>query len=133
MFEWKAEYSVKVQSIDAQHKVLFNIAKELNSAMAKGQGRTVLASVLDRLVSYTVAHFAHEEGLMYKYRYPFLDEHKAQHDALTDRVKQLREDLWQGRAVLTTDVMDFLQEWLTQHIKNSDLKLAEFTNHRVAA
>jgi hemerythrin-like metal-binding protein len=133
MFEWKNDYSVKIQSIDAQHKVLFGLASELNAAMAKGQGKTMLASVLDRLVSYTVAHFANEEALMAKYRYPRLAEHKIEHDALTKKVGKIRADLVSDRGVLTIDVMDFLQDWLTKHIQHSDMHYAEYINARAAA
>jgi hemerythrin-like metal-binding protein len=133
MFEWKPDYSIKIQSIDAQHKVLFGLASELNAAMAKGQGSAALTSVLDRLVSYTVAHFSSEEVLMAKYRYPRLAEHKAEHEALTKKVKQIREALSKGQAVLTIDVMDFLQNWLAKHIKHSDMQYAEYINARAAA
>jgi hemerythrin len=51
MFEWKDAYSVKIPSIDAQHKTLFGLANDLNSAMTKGHGQDVLSGVLDRLVS----------------------------------------------------------------------------------
>ena len=133
MFEWKNDYSVKIQSIDAQHKVLFGLAGELNAAMTKGQGQTVLTSVLDRLVSYTVAHFADEETLMAKHRFPGLAEHRIEHEKLKKQVGKIREDLIQGRGVLTIDVMDFLQDWLTKHIQHSDMRYAEFINARAAA
>ena len=83
--------------------------------------------------SYTVAHFAEEEKLMAKYRYPRLAEHKIEHDALTKKVGKIREDLAQGRGVLTVDVMDFLQDWLTKHIRHSDMHYAEYINARAAA
>ena len=37
------------------------------------------------------------------------DRHKAEHEALKKKVGRLREDLVQGRALLTVDIMDFLQ------------------------
>jgi hemerythrin-like metal-binding protein len=133
MFEWKPEYSVKIDSIDAQHKILFGLASELRNAMAKGQGKAALESILDRLVAYTVAHFANEEVLMAKYKYPRLAEHKVEHEALTKKVKQLREELKTGQSVLTVDVMQFLQNWLSKHIQHSDMRYAEFINARAAA
>ncbi len=62
MFEWKQEYSVGIQSIDAQHQQLFAIAHELYKAMTAGQGKSALSRILDRLVQYTAMHFAHEDG-----------------------------------------------------------------------
>jgi hemerythrin-like metal-binding protein len=133
MFEWKNEYSVKIQSVDTQHKILFSLASELNAAMAKGEGSKRLSSVLDRLLNYTEAHFADEEKLMAKYRYPRLAVHKDEHDVLTKKVRKLREDMVRGDSLLTIDVMDFLQNWLTKHIQNSDMHYAEHINARAAA
>jgi len=133
MFEWKPDYSVKIDSIDAQHKMRFSLARELSAAMAKGQGKAMVAGVLDRLVNYTMTHFANEEALMERYRYPRLAAHKAEHEALTKRVHQLREDMRTARALLTVDVMNFLQDWLAKHIQHSDMAYALFINARVAA
>ena len=133
MFEWKPDYSIKIPGIDAQHKVLFGLADELNTAMSKGQGSKTLSSVLDRLFKYTVTHFTEEEALMARYRYPRLTEHKAEHDALTKKVGRLCEDLRKGEMVLTIDVMAFLQDWLTKHIQHSDMRYAEHINARAAA
>jgi hypothetical protein len=40
---------------------LFAIGRELYAAMSAGQGKSVLAHILDRLVQYTTVHFAHKE------------------------------------------------------------------------
>jgi hemerythrin-like metal-binding protein len=133
MFEWKPEYSVKINTIDGQHQTLFGLARELSSAMDKGKGNTVMASVLDRLVSYTISHFKAEEDLMARYKYPRLAEHKAEHEALTKKVRALLAEMKAGRALLTIDVMDFLQDWLAKHIQRSDMHYAEFINRRAAA
>jgi hemerythrin-like metal-binding protein len=101
--------------------------------MSKGHGSDALASILDRLMSYTVAHFSHEESLMERYRYPRLAEHKAEHEALTKKVRRLREELVKSKNVLTVDVMDFLQDWLSKHIRQSDMQYAEFVNNKMAA
>jgi len=50
MFEWNAGYSVQIGSVDAQHQNLFAISRELYGAMNAGQGRSVPARILKRLV-----------------------------------------------------------------------------------
>lgn len=124
MFEWKSEYSVGVLSIDAQHQNLFAIARELYVAMSAGQGKSALARVLDRLIDYTRAHFAHEERLMRLADYPDLPRHKAEHDALTQRVLKFQAELASGRASMTVQVLQFLKDWLEKHIKVSDGAMA---------
>ncbi len=39
MLEWKAEYSLGLARIDAQHRKLFDYVNALEEAMRKGQGR----------------------------------------------------------------------------------------------
>ena len=92
MFEWNNSYSVGVTSIDAQHRNLFAISSELHAAMATGQGKAVLGRILERLIRYTEAHFAHEERLMQRHKYPELRAHAAEHQALAKQVRQFQAE-----------------------------------------
>ena len=133
MFEWNASYSVGVGSVDAQHQNLFAMCRELHNAMIGGQGKAALARVLDRLVQYTVVHFAHEERLMRLYDYPDQAAHKAEHEALTKQVLKFQEDFAAGRAAMSVQLLQFLRGWLQRHIQGSDLKLAPYLKERAVA
>jgi len=133
MFEWKDEYSVNVVSIDAQHRVLFQIAGELHAAMTAGQGKAGCSKVLNRLVQYTATHFSHEERLMRERRYPDFDKHKALHDALTKQVLKFEADFNSGQVMLTVQLLQFLQGWLTNHIRNTDTKYVPYLSGKIAA
>jgi hemerythrin len=124
MFEWKSEYTVNIGSIDAQHQNLFAIGRELYAAMSAGQGKAVLARILDRLVRYTVVHFAHEERLMQLYKYPDFGKHKAEHDDLTRQVLAFQAEFEGGRAIMAVQVLQLLKDWLERHIKGSDFAYA---------
>ena len=126
MFEWKNEYTVNIGSIDAQHQNLFAIGRELYEAMSTGQGRAVLGRILDRLVQYTSAHFAHEERLLQLHRYPDFAKHKAEHDALVKQVAAFQTEFHSGRASMAVQVLQFLKDWLEKHIKGSDLAYAPY-------
>jgi hemerythrin len=120
MFEWKPEYSVHIQSIDAQHQNLFAIGRELYAAMSAGHGKVAVGKILDRLVQYTAVHFAHEERLMKQYNYPDFAAHKAEHDALTAKVVAFQKEYEAGRATMAVTVLQFVKDWLEQHIRVSD-------------
>jgi hemerythrin len=120
MFEWKNEYAVNIGSVDAQHQTLFAMCRELYAAMSAGQGKAVLARILDRLVRYTAVHFAHEERLMQLHQYPDFARHKAEHDALTRQVLAFQTEFNAGRATMAVQVLQFLKDWLEKHIKGSD-------------
>jgi len=120
MFDWKSEYAVNIGSIDAQHQMLFAISRELYAAMSAGQGKSVLAKILDRLVQYTAMHFAHEERLMQLHNYQDFAAHKAEHDALAKQVVAFQAEFNSGRATMAVQVLQFLKDWLERHIKGSD-------------
>jgi hemerythrin len=132
MFEWSSSYGVGVASIDAQHQNLFAIARELHAAMVAGQGKAALGRILERLVSYTLVHFAHEERLMRLYDYPDLSAHIAEHDGLTKRVTRFQEDFNAGRVAMSVQLLQFLKDWLQRHIQDSDRKYAPHIKDRAA-
>jgi len=133
MFEWNASYSVNIGSIDAQHQNLFAIGRELYAAMNAGQGKSVVAKILDRLIQYTVVHFAHEERLMKVHNYKDYAAHKAEHDALTRQVLQFQRDFQNGRAAMSIQLLQFLKDWLSHHINGSDKKYAPALQEKAVA
>ncbi|HEY1338046.1 MAG TPA: bacteriohemerythrin [Bryobacteraceae bacterium] len=132
MFEWKPEYSVSIPSIDAQHQGLFRTAGELHAAMTAGQGKAAMAKVLDRLVQYTAAHFAHEERLMAQHNYPDLAAHHAEHEALTKQVLDFQEKFQTGQALVTVQLLQFLKSWLEKHIQGTDARYSPYLMNKVA-
>src|SRR5579864_6490115 len=116
LFTWKDAYSVGHPAIDGQHKRLFQFADKLHSAMESGKGRDVLNQTLEDLVLYTKQHFAAEEKLMQQHQYPEYPQHKAEHDALTQKVGKFQQDFAAGKVVLTIELLQFLKDWLSHHI-----------------
>jgi hemerythrin len=127
-FLWKESYSVKVVALDNQHKKLFDIINELYSAMGTGHGRDVAGGVLNKLLNYTVTHFAVEEKLMERHGYPQLASHRAEHKALTDKVLAFKKTFDAGKVNVTPELMTFLQHWLRTHIQTVDQKYSDFLN-----
>jgi hemerythrin len=133
MFEWNANYSVNIGSIDAQHQNLFAIGRELYAAMNAGQGKAVLGKLLDRLVQYTAVHFAHEERLLKLHNYKEYAAHKAEHDALTKQVLQFQADFTSGRAAMSVQLLYFIKDWLEKHINGSDKRYAPALREKAVA
>jgi len=123
---WKAEYSVGINQIDEQHQRLVRLLNELHQAMYDGKSREVMTGVLSQLVDYTKGHFATEERLMQGYLYPGYTAHKAEHDQLTKTVLKFQQELTTGKAVMSIDVLEFLKNWLRNHILGTDQKYSPF-------
>ena len=125
MFEWKPEYSIHVQGVDAQHKELFRLAESLRVAMMAGQGAVAVGKTLDRLADYTSVHFAYEERIMQQCCYPDYEAHKAIHDDLIRQVFELQGQYRRGQTI-TVQVLHFLKNWLVDHIANQDARLGPY-------
>jgi len=122
---WGPMLAVGVKEIDDQHQKLVQMANELNDAMRDGQGREALGKILKELVRYTSYHFATEERLMDQHKYAQSAEHKKQHKDLVHTVTELVAKFEKGDAALSTEVMNFLREWLMKHILNTDKAFAK--------
>ncbi len=100
-----------------------------------GWAMTSLGRVLDGLALYVSYHFAHEEGLFLRAKYPGYERHRKQHLALTDTVKEIYTEFQSGNAdTLPQQVLEFLKTWLYEHIMGADRAFGVYLNtHRVAS
>jgi hemerythrin-like metal-binding protein len=94
----------------------------LHESMVSGKGKETMQKILDDLVSYTRDHFLTEEAMMKKANYPGYAGHKVEHDKLTEKAIALQKSYSEGKAPLTMDVMNFLKDWLVNHIEGTDKK-----------
>ncbi|MGD0301604.1 MAG: bacteriohemerythrin [Bryobacteraceae bacterium] len=132
IFQWKEEFSVDHAEIDTQHKRLFQLADELHRAMTEGKGSAAVGQTLTNLVEYTKHHFACEERLMQLHDYPEYAEHKAFHDDLTARVLEFQRGFQAGRSVVTIELFQFLKDWLSHHIGDTDRKVSVYLKAQAA-
>lgn len=124
--EWNGSMSVHVAVIDGQHQELLRLVNELHDAMTRGQGATILGETIDGLIGYTDRHFATEEGYFEASDYPNCAAHKREHQDFMAKVTDFRQGFEEGRFMLTLDIMNFLGDWLVDHILGSDASYAPF-------
>lgn len=123
---WSDRMSVGVERIDKQHRQLIDLLNALHSEMLAGRGLQAVLEVLDNLVEYTKTHFAAEESMFRNHGYPQAQAHKQQHDELTDKAIALHREVSSGRATLTLPTMNFLKDWLSNHILRTDMAYKPF-------
>ncbi|MFT3951448.1 MAG: hemerythrin family protein [Oscillospiraceae bacterium] len=114
------------KAIDDQHKLLFDAINGLLDACSKGMGRKKIEEVTNFLYEYTARHFADEEKLQIKYSYPDYENHKRYHETYKKTVRALMNQLAEeGPTVaLVGKVNTSVAEWLINHIRREDVKLA---------
>ncbi|MBC9071201.1 hemerythrin family protein [Thauera sp. CAU 1555] len=119
LVQWDDSYSLGLEQIDDQHKVLFDIMNQLWSAIVRRAEGAEMQRILDELERYTVSHFSAEEAFMLSAGFAGVDEHRRQHAGFVERIRSARSDLRQGKEV-SLELLHFLRDWLVQHIQAED-------------
>lgn len=130
LITWNESYSVNIAEIDKQHQKLIDMLNDLNDAMKKGKGKDALGKILSGLVSYTVTHFKIEEKYFNEFGYPETAHHKKEHDTFIEKVTDFKDKFESRNLFLTIDVMNFLSDWLKNHIMGTDKKYSSFFNEK---
>ena len=120
LIPWTDRLSLGIDKIDAQHRELVGLVNQLHRAMKRQAGARESEAVLRKLAEYTQYHFSFEEKIFDKYGYPQAGPHKQAHRDLLQAVTQFQQDLQAGKAGLSMKLMDFLNQWLREHIMKTD-------------
>ncbi len=120
---WSSDLDTGIEVIDKQHRRIVDYLNELSTANDVGDPAAT-KHVLDELVDYTLTHFAFEEELQERAKYPFLKAHKRVHEIFTKRVTEFLNRAEAGEDV-TPQLLSMLKIWLVNHIKGDDADYAE--------
>lgn len=125
-FPWSESFSVGLQEIDEQHKILVALINRLfNEAILQKADKAIVSSILTELIQYTIIHFSVEESLFRIFDYPEGEAHQKQHEQLKKTVLDFQRKFESG-APIDTELMGFLRKWLKDHIMINDKKYAPF-------
>ena len=124
--DWSDSYSVGIKKIDLEHQKLVAFLNELYDAMQGGKGKDVLGKVLENMVAYTKTHFATEERLMAQHKFPEYEEHKAVHEKMASKVLELNQQYQSGALNSPIQITNFLKNWLSKHINETDKKYGPY-------
>jgi len=133
LFSWNPHDALGVPEIDTAHVGLFVLADELHAALAQGLSLELVRNRLSALIDGTRAHFAHEEGLMLRNAYPRYQQHKAEHDDLIRQALDFQREVAAQRIAVSAGMLQFLKDWLTRHIRESDRLVADYLQLEGAA
>jgi len=125
---WDASYSVKVDKCDEDHKKMISLINALHDAMLAGKGAQVIQQIVGELDDYASFHFAREESLLEKTHYPALGPHRAQHREFVKKMEQFQRDLEGATIGESVLVADFLKDWWTNHIMQTDRQYSAHLN-----
>lgn len=128
---WNDDFATGVPEIDEQHMILVHTLNEAAVKLAGDPSLENLDQITRDLLSYALYHFDTEEELMQEFGYESADEtssalHLEQHRSFSARVVAVRDAIKAGNPVIPAELLGFLNDWLVNHILNTDKKLGSF-------
>ena len=130
-FQWKDSMSVGIDEIDKQHMQLVSLIDDLYNAMAQGKGQEELNNIFGELFDYAKNHFFTEEKYMFVHQYQGYEAHKKEHEKFIEEVKSYKKAFDEGDNKTSIKVANFLKDWLTNHIMNTDQQYGPYLRERI--
>lgn len=129
MYEMKDEYLIGIESIDSEHRVLFEIAEEIYQLCIHTyipDKYDHIINLIQKLKNYTLMHFEHEEAYMESINYKRLFTQKIQHDNFKRKMDTLDlEFIDDNQEQAIDELLNFVTDWLVEHIMETDKRIAE--------
>lgn len=116
--EWRDGFKINIPSVDAEHKRLFELIRELKLE--------TVDQTIEELLAYVVTHFTNEQALMEKSQYPALEQHIKLHEDFGNHVADFlgTGNEWSEERI--QDLRRFLNKWLIGHIMTHDLRFGNW-------
>ncbi len=128
IIKWEENYSVNIREIDEQHKKLFSIIDEFYEASITERAPEKIEETFKRLIDYADYHLNTEEKYFKQFDYPDKEAHTAQHDDYRKKINEWHKNYKSDVHASSINLMDFLQNWWTNHVIHTDKKYSDFFN-----
>jgi len=129
---WSPTLETGISLFDNQHKKLVELINKLYNAMDEDHDRRYLENILKELAEYTDFHFKSEEDAFDKYGFSRAVEHKALHKKLVEQVLEFIDRFSQGSVHVDFNLLNFLQNWIINHIKGEDQKYSSELRNKMS-
>ncbi len=121
---WPPELDTGVSVLDEQHHLLNRALLSLHQTLLSQTPRD-LAARIDHLQSLALEHFATEEAVMEACGYPHLGPHRAEHEVLVERLREMQRRYAEPGAPPLAEMILLARELLLAHVREVDRDYAE--------
>ncbi|MEH6626397.1 MAG: hemerythrin family protein [Motiliproteus sp.] len=122
-----------VSLIDEQHGLFIGYINDTWEALERKDSKDEFLHILNQLMDYVLVHFSDEEELMKEFEYPGLIEHRQNHSRTTDELFGFDVRLMSDDPEAAKAFLDFLADWLRNHINVVDRELAAYLKDKGCA
>ncbi|MBF0390259.1 MAG: bacteriohemerythrin [Desulfamplus sp.] len=117
--KWSDQIAIGHPALDQDHRILLELVNQIANP-ENTKDRAAIKFVIDEVVNYTYFHFNREEQFMAAAGYPDLDRHSKIHASMVAEVKLLQQRFDEQGENIGSELSQFLNEWLINHIMKID-------------
>ncbi len=122
--DWTEALKMGVPAIDGEHKHAVWLMDRLGEAIWARDPQVVCRLLLDVCDHFT-RHFADEERLMAEVEYPMTAAHRAEHAEMSAWIEQAAKAVTANPGLSSPTAVKAIK-WISDHLTNSDMLVAEF-------
>jgi hemerythrin-like metal-binding protein len=124
LIQWQERFRIGIESVDYEHQELIALLNELHEGLSTGADEPDVVAFLGEVFARISAHFALEEREMKERGYDQFAEHKAEHEALLDQIRDIMDDYEFGDGELPVEAFgQRLGDWFGNHCATHDARL----------
>ncbi|PRX38056.1 methyl-accepting chemotaxis protein/hemerythrin [Meinhardsimonia xiamenensis] len=120
---WRESFSVGDPAVDHEHRELIELVNAAARRIRAGAPAEEIDAAFGDLLAAVSGHFAHEERQMQRAGYPAYPEHKADHERLIDRLRELMDEAHEAPEAAAEATVEALAEWFEGHFATHDARL----------
>ncbi len=114
-------YRLGVEDIDTDHHKKVEALNTVEFLIENDAEAAVIAKALGDLIKGAAEHFAREEDLMRRTKYPALSKHAELHKEFLERLSRLHAASFNDEQQIDARAeLDFFSDWMSVHIQNAD-------------
>jgi len=121
---WQDSYSIGIDTIDTQHKQLFDIMNKIYVASEEESDLEIIIPLFDQLQDYTKYHFDEEEQFFTTLSKSNIEQHKNEHRFFINELEKIKQQSLRI-GTISLELLYFLNDWLVNHIQVEDPKYLE--------
>lgn len=128
---WSQIFETGIDTIDVQHQLLIDLINKASHLLRQEHSLENLQSIVNDMIRYTQYHFETEENLMHTHEYAIhmpkdYEMHIEEHCKFSTQVLDIHTQIREGTTIEREEIVNFLCEWLIDHIHHTDKKLGKF-------
>ncbi len=124
MIKWDDKYSVGIPMIDEEHKKFIDIINKATQVKQHDDSPRAMSELLVEMTVYALEHFKTEENYMINFKYYDYKSHKDEHNNFSKIISNYCKKLIEGEFKVMNEILEYLKQWLVNHILVTDKKYA---------